>query len=683
MAIDLGDDTKPDDGRLDVGDLVRMFEESEESTFTARELSERDRDYVDNIQHTADEIEKLKARGQPIVTDNRIKTKIDFLVGLEKQQRINPRALPRTPAHEEDADGASQALNYVSDVEDYDQKRSGVWRNMLVEGSGGIRVYVEPSKKPYGAGGMMGSTALQQPEYDIKLSRVAWDRMFADPHSCEPDYSDASYLGLVVWLDYSDALLKYPDGKEALDVTLDGVPGDTYDDKPKFNLWADRKRKRVRVCQIWVKRGDEWFFAEYTKGGILKAGPSPYKTDTGASDCELFFQSAFVDRDGNRYGYVREMISPQDEVNKRRSKALHLLTSNQTMYEEDAIDDIEAFRRQKAKPDGTMKVNPGALSGNKIVTETRTDLAEGHFKLLLESQNSIDLKGPNATMLGDKAGGSASASGKAIIASQQGGMISLGDLTDNLQHLDKRVFTAIWNRIRQFWTAERWIRITDDERNVKWVGLNVDPSQIQMAMQQNPEMQERIAGAVGNVAELDCDIIIDEAPDNLTPQLEQFQALVELKKMDQKGEIPFRAIVEAIPNLKNRQKFLEHMDEASKQPPPPPPELMKAQLDAQVRQQEAEQEAQIAQQKIMVESELAAKKQQADAMLKQQEMSAEIMLQREKAAAEIELAREKAAADLQLRRETASIDAEIKRDSAEANAAIAASKAQQQPRASA
>ena len=74
--------------------------------------------------------------------------------------------------------------------------------------------------------------------------------------------------------------------------------------------------------------------------------------------------------------------------------------------------------------------------------------------------------------------------------------------------------------------------------------------------------QQKIAGAVRSVAELDCDIIIDEAPDNLTPQLEQFQALVELKKMDASGEIPFRAIVEAIPNLKNRQPFLEHMDQA-------------------------------------------------------------------------------------------------------------------------
>ena len=85
-------------------------------------------------------------RGQPPVIDNRIKTKIDYLVGLEKQQRVKPKAFPRTPRHEDDADAATEALRYVAESEDYEAKRSAVWRNMLVEGVGGFRVYAEPSR---------------------------------------------------------------------------------------------------------------------------------------------------------------------------------------------------------------------------------------------------------------------------------------------------------------------------------------------------------------------------------------------------------------------------------------------------------------------------------------------------------------------------------------------------------
>lgn len=539
------------DGKLSVGDLVRMFEESEDATYTARRESERDRDYVDNKQLTDEELETLRKRGQPPVIDNRIKTKIDYLVGLEKQQGVMPKAMPRTPVHEGDADAATEALRYVADEQDFSSKRSVVWRNMLVEGAGGIGVSVEEAIDYQG-----------QPGIIVKLRKIAWDRMFADPHSSELDYEDAGYKGLVTWMDYDDALALYPDKQDVLDVTLSGAPSDTYDDKPKFSLWADKKRKRVRICQIWIKRDKQWHFAEFTKGGILKAGPSPHKTDKGESDDELVFQSAYADRDNNRYGLVREMITLQDEINKRRSKGLHLLNTSQVVYEDGAVEDINEFHRQSVRPDGKMKVAPGALAEKRVQFNTREDLAAAHFQLLQEAKNAIDLKGPNATQMGDKAQGSTSASGKAIIASQQGGMIQIGDLMDGLRHLDKRVFRKIWYRIRQYWTAEKWIRVTDDEENIKWLGLNVDPQQVQMLAQQNPEAAQKIAGAVGNLAELDCDIIIDDAPDSLTPQLEQFQALVELKKFDAQNEIPFRSIVSAMPNMKDKQNFLKAMDKA-------------------------------------------------------------------------------------------------------------------------
>jgi hypothetical protein len=563
---------KADGDKIDVGDLVRMFEDSEEATLAARQNSERDRDYYDNIQLTAKELETLKKRGQPPVIDNRIKTKIDYLIGLEKQQRIDPRALPRTPMHEEDAEAASQALKYVADDQDYDAKRSAIWKNLLIEGSGGISVAVEKANDGW----------------QIVLRRWAWDRMFADPHSSEPDYSDAGYLGGVIWMDYEEALAQYPDRKDILDNTMSeaGNLSETYDDKPKFRLWADKKRKRIRVCVIWLKRNNAWYFAEFTKGGILKAGPSPYVDDKGESDCELIFQRAYVNRDNESYGLVREMISLQDSINKRASKSLHLLSTRQVWYEDGAVDDINLFQREVHRPDGKLKFSPGSLKDGRVQVQSNQDMATSHFQLLQDAKNAIDLKGPNATMMGDKTQGSSAASGRAIIASQQGGMIQLGDLTDHLRHLDKRVFRTIWNRIRQFWDAEKWVRITDDERNVKWVGVNVDPAQIQMAMQQQPEMADRIAGVIGNVAELDCDIIIDEVPDGIVPAVEQFQQLIELKQFDANNEIPFRALVAAAPNLKNKPQFLEAIDKRAEEQAQNP--MAQAQQQLQLRGATAE-----------------------------------------------------------------------------------------------
>lgn len=533
--------------QLSVTDLVSMFEESEDATYDARALAERDRDYYDNKQLTAAEKATLAKRGQPEIVVNRIKRKIDYLVGIEKSQRVDPQALPNTPMHDDDADGATRALRHVALAENFDAKRSAVWRNMLIEGSGGISVRVEPGHDG-------------QPR--IVLGRVAWDRMFWDPHSSELDYSDATYLGTVTWMDYDDALATYPDSQEILDSTLSTInPQDTFDDKPKSKIWADTKRKRVRVVQIWIKRDEQWHFAEFTRGGILKSGPSPYVDDKGRSDCELIFQSAYVDRDNDRYGTVREMISPQDEINKRRSKALHLLNTSQIVMRQGAVDDIEAARREAARGDGVLVINgnPSDPLSNSFQFNTRADLASAQLGLLQEAKNEIDLMGPNGAMLGDQVNGSAPASGRALLASQQGGMMQMGDLLDNLRQLDVRVFKAIWYRIRQFWTAEKWIRVTDDERNIKWIGMNVDRRQL---AQLSPEVQEMIAGTVGSVAELDCDITIDEAPDSVAPALEQFQALVQLKKFDVNNELPFRAILRAAPNLRNKSRIFQEMDQA-------------------------------------------------------------------------------------------------------------------------
>jgi hypothetical protein len=590
-----------DEGKLDVTDLVRMFEESEDATYEARQLAERDRDYVDNKQLTAEEISTLEKRGQPPTIINRIKGKIEFMVGLEISKRIDPKAFPRTPKHAQDADGASQALKYSTDCERFDAKRSRVWKNLIVEGAAGYDIQV---RQAYGG-------------IDVSIKRVAWDRMYWDPHSAEPDFSDAGYLGVVTWMDYADALKLYPQGKEALDATMDerGNNSDTYDDKPKWRLWADKKRKRVRICQKWIKRGEnEWYFAEFTKGGILKSGQSPYVTDRGEPDEALVFGSGYVDRENNRYGIVREMISPQDEVNKRRSKALHLLTTAQIYYEDGSVDDVEQARKEVARGDGAIKVAPGALRDGSFKVERNIELATAQFQLLQESKNEIDLRGPNATMMGEKAQGSSAASGRAIIASQQGGMMEIGELLDNLRDMDLRVFRKVWFRIRQFWTAEKWIRVTDDERNVKWVVMNVPSEQMQMMAQQNPELAQQVSGYVQNVAELECDIIIDEAPDSVTPALEQWEALVQIETA-KPGTFPVDVLIEAAPNLKNKDKLIERLN----QPNPKAQaqeELQVAGATAEIEEKQQSAFLKNAQgQKALVDAQLAPAKAQHDAQM--------------------------------------------------------------------
>ena len=49
------------------------------------------------------------------------------------------------------------------------------------------------------------------------------------------------------------------------------------------------------------------------------------------------------------------------------------------------------------------------------------------------------------------------------------------------------VYRQVWYRIRQYWTEERWVRITDDERNMKWVALNKPITRGEQIVQQARE----------------------------------------------------------------------------------------------------------------------------------------------------------------------------------------------------
>jgi hypothetical protein len=571
-----GSYTKPESEEgIGLATLIDWFESSESTTQDERGQAERDRDYYDNKQLTAAEKAALARRGQPAIIVNRVKRKIDFLRGVESTQRSDPKAFPRnSPQDEQAAHAATDAVRYVCDDQQFQPIASKVWENLLIEGIGGVEVGVEQKRG----------------RYEVTLKRYPWDRFFRDPHSTEQDFSDALYMGGVIWQDYDDAVREHPGAKEAFEVTMHSAThSDTYDDRPKYGVWADRARKRVRKVLVYYRHQGKWHWCLYTKGGKIAGGVSPYLDENGEPENPLIMTSAYVDRENRRYGVVREMIGPQDEINKRRSKALHLLSVRQVKSEKGAVDDVQKARSELAKPDGFVEVNPG-LTFELLDT---SDMAAAQFQLLQEAKNEIDMMGPNAAMEGKQGG---DPSGRAIIAQQQGGYIELGPLTDALKQWRLRVYKAIWNRIRQFWTEERWVRVTDDERNIRFVGVNrpvtageaelrraqesglppEDLQAFQAQLQAHPQANE-IVGIENNLAEMDVDIIVDEAPDTVTIQAEQFSQIVELVK----GGIPIPpdVLIEAS-QLRNKDQLLERM-RAQTQPGPEQQAGMQVQLQGE------------------------------------------------------------------------------------------------------
>jgi hypothetical protein len=557
-----------EDGVARLSRLVSYFEDAESATTESRELSERDRRYYDNFndsQWTDEEKIALRKRKQPVITSNRIKPKINYLLGEEAKRRSLPKAYPRTPKDEGSANAATDGLRFIIEDNQYQHTRSAVFKHLAIEGYGGVELRAEQLP-------MVAPTA--QPDYDIKILPLKWDRIFFDQHSREPDFSDAKYLGQVIWMDYEDALAEYPESTEVFAQTWASEKGlaNTYDDAPRMR-WTDAKRRRIRIAEVWHLEGGVWYHCVFTKGGVIKEMESPYKDEDGKTMPGIRLQSCFVDQDGNRYGVARDWISIQDEINKRRSKALHLNSVRQTKGEKGAVEDVRKMKNELAKPDGHVEVTPGMDFG-VLPTD---DMAQAQFALLSEAKQEIDSLGVNAQMAGSD---QRNMSGRALMKREESGMSELGPVFDMLTMFDHTVYRHLWCMVKQFWTAEKWIRITDDEQVPRFVGLNQPitlgqqlieevqnsgrPVTQEMEMQAkfDPRMQQ-IVEVRNNVGEMDVDIVIDSGPASATIQAEQFAELADLAKV--RNDIPTSALVEAS-SLRNKEKLLKQMGKGDEDP---------------------------------------------------------------------------------------------------------------------
>lgn len=586
----------------DLPRLIQYYEDSEQRSHIAREKAERDRDYVDNKQLTEEEVRKLQKRGQPPICLNVIRSRASFLAGMEKKQRRDPKAYPRNnPEDVNAAEAFTDGMRYCVERGDYASKRSQAWKNITIEGFGGIEIAAVTKKNG---------------DVEFTMSRIPWDRLFYDPHSAEPDFSDARYLGQVMWMDYDEALDRavsngYVDeqgAREILDTTLSTGPNvsRTYDDKPRWQVWADGKRKRVRIVMMWHREASGWKYCEFTKSGKIAYADGPYVDQDGETYCPWLLESANVDRDNNRYGEMRHLIDPQDEINKRRSKALHLLNTTGVIAEAGAVDDVNAARREIARPDFWLVKNVGRA----LEIIKGADLAAGQAQLGAQAMAYVDQAGPNSALLGK---GKQDQSGRALEAQQAGGLVEQSDLMDVLRRLDWRVFNVIASMIKQFWNEQKWIRVTDDEETPRWVGLNEPMWTDTISGETKPlsewrkiyeslppgAPQPRVVEAVNeetgepmranDVARLDMDIMVSDAPDTISLDGENYQAFTELMKM---GLPPpaLKLAIEMHPGLSSkRKKQLTELIDQLMQSGEKPPEV----ADAERRKAEQE-EADIA-----------------------------------------------------------------------------------------
>ena len=486
---------------------------------------------------------------------------IDGILGVVEQNKSSPRAYLRNPSQPQpqpqqqpgqppqqgpikndlDAgDVASMTLRYISDTQRFPQIKMDALENMLIEGS--CAAIFETGD-----------------DQDVIATQIRWEEFFADPRSRRADFKDARYLGIAKWM-YADQVASlYPKMADDLKGFMSsgsilgiGAIDETWEDRPDNAApWIDQTQRRIMVVELYHLESGVWNRCIFWAAGILETGKSPYVDEKNRPLCPIEAQSAYVDRQNRRYGLVRDMRGPQDEINMRRSKLLHLVNVRQVQQTDPNAPPIDAdvARKEAARPDGVIP------TGWQIVPTT--DMAAAQANLLAEAKSEIERMGPNPAILGRQG---ADASGRAQQVRQSAGMTELARVLGRFNDFEMRCYKQMWSRARA-WTDPKWIRVTDDDGAPQYVRIN-EPSDQQPQVSVDPQTGQQTLvppKPKNHIAEMDVDIVVDSVPETATLEQEIFQDLARIAAAYGPQAVPFEMMIE-LSSLPKKRELINKLE---------------------------------------------------------------------------------------------------------------------------
>lgn len=478
-------------------------------------------------------------------------TKINAYIGITHRLRRDPKASPRTFSRTNSADAATGALRFVDEIT-----------------NGKLR-FGEAGKDFFncGLGAIWQGVKVDADGVAFLKHHIPRTNFIYDPRSMKSDFSDAKFLGEWNWMDIDDAsemfeALGRSDSAARVQTMQDGelLAGAAFPFVSSgLETWWDGQRKRVRLVKLYYRYKREWRCAYLCGRETLYDQISMYRDEKGHTYQPYNAMSCYVDAlTGERYGAMKLMIPLQREINYRHSKLAWLVAARQILYEENAVEDINEFKSEMRKPNGVMKVRPGALADKRIMVENINSEIKGQFELLQHAENRLMAIGPNPALLG-KGDGVGSQSGRAILALQNAGMAEMSTVFDRHREFKLTAYRRDWLLVKQFWAMEpnKAIRVLDDQEQAQELVLN-KPVAIDFRTGK-PVYQNA-------VSEMDVEWTLDEGTDTTIIKEEMMQFI------SQAGNMPLPRLktmifLSGIPNHKHLFKLLEEEN------PPPNPEV--------------------------------------------------------------------------------------------------------------
>lgn len=523
---------------LPVGELRSQYIDYLQSKVDEIEEAKDARHYYHGAHWTPEQLKILRSRHQPPMTWNRTARKINGIVGVVERLRSDPKALPRTPKGESGAEIATQSVRYVLDASMFKSTDPWCLLQCSIDGIAGVQMVLARGDKG---------------DPDVTLPWVIGDEYFYDPKSYRTDFSDVRYEGIAKWLDVEEAIELFPDKEDLLRAVIEG-DSDLTTNADREYKWVIAATRRVRLVEHWYRHKGKWCWAFYVGNALIDQGQSPFYDEKGKSISSFIMFCAAVDHDGDRYGFVRNLKGPQDSLNQGKSKTLHIANSRRLIGTKGAVDDVEIARREWARPDGYVEINPGGTLTPDTTTmefQAFTQFTED-AKAEMDGFGNINLAALNGAALSN-------ISGRALEILRQPGLAELGPFILSYRDWKLRIYRNVWNTIQRYWSAERWIRVNNNDGLAQFIQLNgVGLDQFGRPV---------LVNAVGQV---DVDIILEEGPDVASLMSATYDVMTQQPPMT----FPPIVLIEASSLPRSEKDRLIKLMTPQPQPPNPMQETM-------------------------------------------------------------------------------------------------------------
>ena len=453
------------------------------------------------------DVASLDDEGRPALTINTILPTINTVLGEQSTRRADVNFKPKGNGTQEVADVLNKLYLHIADTNKLDWLESTVFADGLIQDRGYFDVRIDFTDHIQGEVRISTKDPLDilidpdAKEYDPKTWNEIFETKWMSLDEVEEQYGTDKADRLRVAAEYGNTM-----GQDSVEYEEtrygDTYTGVEYNQGSTTNPEENRQMRAVRVIERqyyqlkecsyyvdsvtgdmrqvpgnWGERKKKKFADEYGLEILTRldrkvrwtvtADKVVLHDDWSPYECFTIVPYFPYWRRGRPFGMVRNLISPQEQLNKISSQELHIVntTANSGWIVETGslngmtADDLE---EHGAETGLVLEYNRGSSPPAKIPPN---QIPTGLDRLGQKAAVNIKtISGVSDSMLGTD---SPEVSGIAIQAKQNRGVLMIQVPLDNLQKTRQYLAEHILRVVQQYYTEERLIQITDESDPMK------------------------------------------------------------------------------------------------------------------------------------------------------------------------------------------------------------------------